>query len=281
MSLQTLPSDATVEQVTAALDREGAAIVADLLSSELIDAILAETEPYLARTALGQDGFSGTLTTRTGALIARSPTTRTVALHPLALGVAEAVLSPYAETFQLMLTQIIRLMPGQGEQPLHRDRWAWTTRPLPIEPQVNLIWALTDFTAENGATRVAPGSHRWPPEREAEPHEIVQAVMPRGSALIYTGSVIHGGGANRSDAPRLGLNLDYCLGWLRQEENQYLSCPPEVARTLEPRLQALIGYSQGGYALGYFSRPDLDGPAGVLPPEAALGRRSERAAALA
>jgi ectoine hydroxylase-related dioxygenase (phytanoyl-CoA dioxygenase family) len=202
-------------------------------------------------------------------------------MHPLALGVADAVLSPWCERYQLMLTQIIRLMPGQEAQPLHRDRWAFTYKPLPIEPQLNLIWALTDFTEANGATVVAPGSHRWPYERMPEAAETTQAVMRRGSALIYTGTVVHGGGANRSDAPRLGLNINYCLGWLRQEENQYLACPPEVARTLESELAALVGYAQGSYALGYYSRPDGEGSAGILPPEHALGRRSERAASIA
>ena len=277
-TLTTLPPDASAEAVKAVLDEDGAAIVEGMLDAATVDALLAETEPWLERTKTGQDAFSGTLTTRTGALVARSETARRVVQHPLALGVAEAVLSPYAERFQLMLTQIIRLLPGQPAQQLHRDRWAWSFKPMPFEPQLNLIYALSDFTAENGATVVAPGSQRWPYERMPEAHETCQAVMPRGSAVIYTGTVVHGGGANRSDAPRLGLNIDYCLGWLRQEENQYLSCPPEVARTLEPALQELIGYTMGSYALGYWSRPDGEGSAGVLPPEAALGRAPERAA---
>ena len=97
--------------------------------------------------------------------------------------------------------------------------------------------------------------------------------MSKGSVLFYSGSVLHSGGENRSDHARLGLNITYCLGWLRQEENQYLSCPPHIARDLEPELQELIGYTQGDYALGYYSDPEA-GPerAGLLPPEWALGR---------
>ena len=97
--------------------------------------------------------------------------------------------------------------------------------------------------------------------------------MSAGSVLLYTGSIIHGGGENQSGLPRMGLNISYTLGWLRQEENQYLSCPPRIARDLAPELQELLGYTQGNYALGYFSEPDgPSGKADLLPPEMALGR---------
>ena len=101
-----------------------------------------------------------------------------------------------------------------------------------VEPQFNTIWALTDFTEENGATRVVPGSIKWPDNRKIEGREIACAEMRRGSALLYTGSVFHGAGANQSGADRVGMNLTYSLAWLRQEENQYLSCPPEIAKDL-------------------------------------------------
>jgi ectoine hydroxylase-related dioxygenase (phytanoyl-CoA dioxygenase family) len=158
---------------------------------------------------------------------------------------------------------------------LHRDRLAWGTHlPLSIEPQFNTIWALTDFTAANGATRVVPGSQRWPWEQKATPDQVVQAEMSAGSVLLYTGTVLHSGGRNTSDVSRLGLNITYCLGWLRQEENQYLSCPPHIARTLDPELQELLGYTQGNYALGYYTDPESSEPGrDILPPEFALGRK--------
>lgn len=158
---------------------------------------------------------------------------------------------------------------------MHRDRLAWGTHmPLEIEPQFNTIWALTDFTASNGATRVVPGSQNWPWERRARADEIGQAEMSAGSVLLYSGSVLHSGGENRSDERRLGLNITYCLAWLRQEENQYLSCPPQIARELEPELQEILGYTQGHYALGYFSDPESNrADSDILPPEIALGRR--------
>ena len=131
---------------------------------------------------------------------------------------------------------------------------------------------MTDFTPENGATRLVPGSPNWEDGRRAEPHEITCAEMKAGSVLLYSGSVIHGGGENRSDHDRIGVNITYCLGWLRQEENQYLSCPPDIARTLDRKLQALIGYAMGSYALGYYTPPLPPGVGPeVAPPQVALG----------
>ena len=167
-------------------------------------------------------------------------------------------------------------MPGQGAQPIHRDRWAWGAHLKGLEPQLNTIWAVTDFTEANGATQVIPGSQAWPDDRRAEPHEIARATMKAGSVLVYTGSVFHGGGANDSDGDRWGLNITYALGWLRQEENQYLSCPPEIARTLSPELQSLLGYDLGGYALGYYTPPlpPGQGPELVSPAHALTGEAS-------
>ena len=222
-------------------------------------------------TQPGRDAFSGIKTTRTGALVARSPLCRKLVLDPRVRAICDAVLLPNCQRYQLHLTQLIRIMPGQPAQAIHRDRWAWGKHMQAIEPQLNTIWALTDFTAANGATQVVPGSVGWPDERVAEPGEIARAEMKKGSVLLYTGSVFHGGGPNDSDGDRWGLNITYALGWLRQEENQYLSCPPEIARTLEPELQALIGYAMAYYALGYYTPPlpPGEGPE-IVPPEHAL-----------
>ena len=210
-----------------------------------------------------------------GALVARSPRTRELVMNKAVLGAVGAFLDPYCHRFQLHLTQIIRLKPGQGKQAIHRDRWAWGKYLQGIEPQLNTIWALTDFTEENGATQVVPGSIDWPDGRQPTPEEICQAVMPAGSLLLYTGSVFHAGGENRSSADRVGLNITYSLGWLRQEENQFLSCPPEIARDLEPELQDLLGYTQGSYALGYYTPPlpAGEGPE-IVGPEFAVGRNA-------
>jgi len=271
-----LPADAPVDEIMSVLDRDGALVLDDLIPRSRVDAVVAELRPFVEATRPGQDVFSGFSTTRTGALAARSPLTRDLIMDPRIHAVCDRVLKPNCDRYQLHLSQVIRIMPGQAAQPIHRDRWAWGAHLKGVEPQLNTIWALTDFTVENGATQVVPGSIDWPDNRQAEPGEITQAVMNAGSALVYTGTVFHGGGANASNADRWGLNLTYALGWLRQEENQYLSCPPEIARTLDPALQRLLGYALGGYALGYYTPPL---PAGqgpeVVSPEHALSGRSE------
>src|SRR5579872_777103 len=274
-ALEHLPADAAPEAIAERLHGDGALILDDVLDAAGIAAVRAEIDPYVEATAGGRDGFSGHQTTRTGALVARSPACRELIMHPTMLAACDAFLLPACDRYQLHLTQVIRIRPGQPRQPLHRDRLAWGGYlQASIEPQFNTIWAMTDFTEANGATQVVPGSPAWPDKRRAAPEEIAYAEMKAGSVLIYSGSVIHGGGENRTDEDRIGINLTYCLGWLRQEENQYLSCPPEVARTLDPKLQALLGYSMGSYALGYFSPPlpPGEGPEAV-PPEFALGKK--------
>jgi len=271
MPLTHLPPDTTAELVAEAIARDGAVIVDDLAPDDLLDRVADELAPSLAATPIGPDEFSGRNTRRTGALIARSPSARELVMHPLALATAGVVLG-HATNFQLHLTQAIAIGPEQPAQPIHRDQWAFDFFPFPrgYEVQCNTIWALTDFTEANGATRVVPGSNHADDglayrESDSEPAE-----MRRGSVLFYSGSVYHGGGANRSDTTRIGLNITYNVAWLRQEENQYLSVPREVAATLPVELLRLMGYDRGAYALGYID--DLRDPIeAVRPGEGALG----------
>jgi hypothetical protein len=265
--LEHLPADAPSDAVMAVLDRDGAVILDGLIAPDEADAVYAELKPWIDATRPGQDGFSGFRTTRTGALVARSPRSRSLIMDKRIHALCDAVLKPNCERYQLHLGQVIRIMPGEKAQAIHRDRWAWGTYLKGIEPQLNTIWALNDFTRENGATQVVPGSIDWPDDRQPTPDEITWAEMKKGSAIVYTGTVFHGGGANVSDHDRLGLNLTYALGWLRQEENQYLSCPPDIARRLDPELQHLLGYTLGGYALGYYTPPlpPGEGPEVVSP----------------
>jgi len=278
-ALAHLPADAATAEIVAVLERDGALILDDVLPAADVDALVAELRPYVEATAPGRDSFTGARTTRTGALVARSPLTRPLVMDARILALCDAVLKPNCHRYQLHLAQVIRIMPGQAAQAIHRDRWAWGQQMPGVEPQVNTIWALTDFTAANGATQVIPGSSSWPDDRKAEPHEIARAEMRRGSVLLYTGTVFHGGGANDADHDRWGLNITYSLGWLRQEENMYLSCPPQIARTLEPDLQALMGYAMSNYALGYYTPPlpPGEGPE-TVPPEYALGAMGADAA---
>jgi ectoine hydroxylase-related dioxygenase (phytanoyl-CoA dioxygenase family) len=274
MTLKTLGPTTTPNDVLAELDQAGAVIVKDVIGSKTLERFNAEVMPYVERTPMGRDDFLGKSTKRTGALAARSQVCRDLILHDLVLGAAEAFLAPFTKKIILHLTQTIEIHPGSSAQAIHRDRYAWGAHlPQSIEPQLNTIWAMTDFTAENGATHCVPGSHRWSWEQQARSDQICQAEMSKGSVFFHTGSILHHGGANMSNAPRLGLNLTYCLGWLRQEENQYLSCPPELAKDFDPKLQELLGYTQGEYALGYYSDPlDESGSKEILPPELSLGR---------
>jgi ectoine hydroxylase-related dioxygenase (phytanoyl-CoA dioxygenase family) len=235
-----------------------------------MDRIDAELRPWRERTPTGPDTFSGERTRRTGALIARSVASRELITHPLVLASTGLVLS-HATNFQLHLTQSIAIGPGEPAQPLHRDQWAFDFFPFPTgyEVQCNAIWAQTDFTEANGATRVVVGS-QLAEDQFYEPSATEGAEMPRGSVLFYSGSVYHGGGANHTDTTRIGLNITYNVAWLRQEENQYLSVPREVAETLPVELLRLMGYARGAYALGYID--DMRDPIeAVRPGEGSMG----------
>ena len=270
--LQHLPADAESSAIVAAVQQDGAVILDDVLNESFIAALREETDPYMEHTSNGEDHFAGHHTTRTGGLLVRSEKCRELIEHQTILNPCNEFLAPYCERVQLHLTQIIRIRPGETAQTIHRDRWAWGKHLSHLEPQFNTIWAITDFTSENGATQVVPGSTQWPDDQEIKPEQITQAEMKAGSVLVYSGSVFHGGGSNTSDQDRIGINITYALGWLRQEENQYLSCPPELAKDLSPTLQGLAGYAMGQYALGYFTPPGApgEGPE-VVPPQYALG----------
>ncbi len=252
MAITHVPADTSANVIHEILAREGALVIDDLASSSVIDAVAAETETFVDATPNGSDDFSGRTTKRTGALIARSSSSRELVSHPLILDVAGQLMHQ-ASSIQVHLTQIISIGPDSPGQSIHRDEWAFDFFPFPsdVHPQCNTIWAMTDFTEENGATRVIPGSQEWPVDLKHSVDETVPVEMTKGSCLLYSGKVYHGGGANRSDAVRTGLNLTYCVAWLRQEENQYLSCPREVALTLDDELLKLMGYQIGAYALGY------------------------------
>jgi ectoine hydroxylase-related dioxygenase (phytanoyl-CoA dioxygenase family) len=180
------------------------------------------------------------------------------------LGALDRVLGDHATSYQLHLTQVIEIGPGEPAQLVHRDQWAFDFFSFPsgFEVECHTMWAMSEFTEENGATRVIPGSNHWADKLRPGDDETVPAEMPKGSVLLYLGSLYHGGGANRSNAPRRGVNVGYTLSWLRQEENQYLACPPEVARTLPESLARLAGYQRGAYALGYYG--DLRDPIEAL-----------------
>jgi ectoine hydroxylase-related dioxygenase (phytanoyl-CoA dioxygenase family) len=275
--LTTLPATTDQSDILSVLKRDGAVILRDMLTPDEVDQVLSETLPYIEASRNGQDELNGFLTSRTGSVVARMPLCTELIANQSVLEAARTFLAPYCSRIQLHVSQLIRIRPGETKQAIHRDRWAWPGDHLKlVEPLFNTLWAITDFTTENGATRVIPGSTDWPDDRVAEESEMVRAEMTRGSVLLYTGTVFHGAGANESDSDRIGLRATYSLAWLRQEENQFLSCPPEVAKSLSRELQDLLGYTLGSYALGYYT-PPLPPGAGpeAVGPEYALGRVEE------
>ena len=276
-SLVHLQHSDPVAEVVAVLREQGGVIVEGLLRRDVLDRLNAEIDPLLAQVRPDRkflnpalDWFFGTRTRHITAVASKSRTfAGDVLTHATLLGVSDAILGPSCARYQLNLAHILDRGPGAEQQYIHRDELVWIHVPRPHpELQVASVIALVDFTAENGATRVVPGSHRWPWERMPEPHEFAVAAMPAGSAVIYLGSTLHGGGPNTTaDQWRRGMHLSYVLGWLRTEENHFLATPPAIARTLTRRAQELLGYAahdalaQGG---GYLGALDLRDPAEML-----------------
>jgi ectoine hydroxylase-related dioxygenase (phytanoyl-CoA dioxygenase family) len=239
------------------LRANGYVIFDRLLPAATLDRICAELEPFFQTTPRCQGDFYGWNTTRFGSLPLKSATFHSLLLHEVMLALANQVLGPHCDWYQLNLTQAVRLHPGERQQVPHRDEEMWPCHKSGIEYLINVMWALSDFTAENGATRLWPRSHFQRLSREVDPAEAIIAEMPRGSALVYLGSITHCAGANRSTLPRTGLIVSYCLGWLKQYENAFLSYPPETARQFPQAVRELIGYR--------IHRPNLGGYEGQDP----------------
>jgi len=268
VAIEHLSPTTSGARIAEVLARDGCCVIDRLVDPTVLAKLRSELAPWLDATKPGTDDFSGRRTRRTGGLVARSQTARDLIQHPLVLDAVKETLVG-ATSFHLHLTQVIAIGPGEPAQMIHRDQWAFDFFPFPTgyEAQCNTIWAMTDFTEKNGATRVMPGSNKLEDKLRFEEKDTEPAEMAAGSVLLYTGSLYHGGGANRSDATRYGLNITYARSWLRQEENQYLTVPLEIARQLDEPLQRLIGYQRGAYALGYVD--DLRDPIEIVRPGAA------------
>jgi ectoine hydroxylase-related dioxygenase (phytanoyl-CoA dioxygenase family) len=250
-------NDETSEIVNA-LMKEGGAIVANQVDNNVIDNIKAELRPYFDEQGHKfQNDFNGYKTLRLGAILAISPTAANLIAHPKVMEVADALLLPHCENYQLGSSTAIEIYPGELAQDLHQDGDFYPFRIPEVEYQISAMWALDDFTLENGATCVAPGCNNLNDLSNIPESKVVQAVMTKGSVLYYLGTTVHGGGANRSDSPRSGLITTYSLGWLRQEENQYLSIPKTIADNYPEQLRRLMGYQAHGKYLGvYPNDPD-------------------------
>ncbi len=250
MATPTIPHldrDASGEEIAAALLEVGCVIVDRKLDAAEMDRFTADMAPWFAGDGIWNDDFSGYKTRRVSGLIKRSAVARGIALDPTVLDLCDRLLLPNSRVYRLQVTHMVDIGPGELRQEVHRDDSIYPTQFHEATPDmvklVHGMWAVTDFTADNGATTIVPGSHRWSDRaRKPQEHEMTQAVMPKGSVAFYLGGTYHGGGANRSNVHRVGALFGYALGWLRQEEDMALACPPAVARDFPERLQRLIGY---------------------------------------
>jgi ectoine hydroxylase-related dioxygenase (phytanoyl-CoA dioxygenase family) len=226
------------------LDTDGYTIVPDAFDPDLIAALLADVhrlEQQLDRTP-ANNRFEGNQTTRTYNLLAHGEIWQEVPGHPVVLELVEGVLGKGCLVSSLAS---ISLAPGETAQVIHADDQIQPLEKPHAATVCNSMWALTDFTEANGATRIVPGSHRWQnPDYFNGDGDIdtVPAEMAKGSVLVWHGSTWHGGGANTTtDEVRIGVAMNYCAGFIRQQENQQLGIPPETMATFSPQLRQLCG----------------------------------------
>jgi hypothetical protein len=276
-SIPRLVAGTPTEEIVAGLLTAGAVIVEGVLAPDLLARFNAEIDPILEqvnpdRSYLNPaiDFFYGKRVRQITGVAAQSRIFgEEILCHPFYGPICDAILGPSCARYQLNVAQVMDRGPGAEQQLLHRDEDVWVQLPRPhAEVQLASVIALVDFSAELGATVVAPGSHRWERGRQPNSEELACAEMPAGSAVVYLGSTIHAGGRNSTaDRWRRGMHMSFVVGWLRTEENNYLSTPPHVARRLPRRSQELLGYAahdaiaSGG---GYLGTVDLLDPVELL-----------------
>ena len=221
-----------------ALMRDGYVIIENLLDAETCAAIKQQCLPLLAKK--GRNDFEGEETQRVYNVLGKTRATDALATHPRILGLMDKFFRP---GFLLSQSQIINILPGETPQGLHTDD-SFYRLPRPRQPLgAATVWAIDEFTAENGATVMVPQSHNWGDDRQARFEEAFPAVMPQGSVVFFLGTTWHGGGENRSDKPRFAITHQYCEAYMRQQENYLLELDKQTVRALSPELQSLVGYS--------------------------------------
>jgi ectoine hydroxylase-related dioxygenase (phytanoyl-CoA dioxygenase family) len=267
-ALKRVTPEASLEEVVEILERDGGVIVDDFADAATLEALWADLGPALDAQAYGENWYNGRKTRRVSSVFARTRQLTPVVTHPLYLGSARAIMQKpvpmyigknrvmVTPTIQISATQVIQIHPGQGQQPLHRDdALHLRTHPGPTT-RVQLMLAMSEFTAENGGTQVVVGSHHWDDQRAPSTEEAHPTEMPAGSGLIWLGGVYHGGGRNTSDKPRTGLTIALDLGNLRQEENQYLAVPREAVLAYPEEVRRLLGYDRCPPGVGWVEMDD-------------------------
>lgn len=263
-TLSYLPKDAPASDVISAIERDGAVVLTNALSPADLSELTADCQRELDKTRTCDGVFLGYQTKRVATMVAKSRVCQNMAINPTVLAVMDHFLLPSCDRYQLNLSQLIDIHPGERRQVMHADDPMFPfDHAVDKHVMINVMWCIDDFTAENGATHIVPGSHLWPRDREATDDETLQAECKAGSLFIWLGSTRHGGGANVSSGNRRGIVMSYNLGWLRQNENMYLSVPLDIVRTYPRPLQELIGY--------FVHKPNLNTVEGRDPIELLLG----------
>ncbi len=236
------------------LRTEGSTIVRDVFDPDTATALvtrLDELERELGVTP-ADNGFEGRSTVRIYNLLAHGELFEAIPVDPAVLPIVEGVLDTGCLVSSL---SSIAIGPGETAQPIHADDQVMPLARPHVPTVCNTMWALTDFTEANGATRIVPGSHLWDHAPDYGTHyDSVPAEMPAGSVLIWHGSLWHGGGANRTDERRYGVAMNYCAGWIRQQENQQLGLPLDVVAGFTPRLAELCGFGTYQHLIGHIDK---------------------------
>ncbi|MEH6551754.1 MAG: phytanoyl-CoA dioxygenase family protein [Pseudomonadales bacterium] len=260
--IKSYDSDTSADVIAATLLQEGGVIVRNLASNDLIDKINEElNEPLATQGKDFENDFNGYKTNRLGAILNESRSSAELLTNSTVLGVADVVLKRHCDNYQVGSMTAIEINPGEGKQILHRDGDFYPTHLVPgVEFQMQSMWALTDFTEKNGATRVVTDREVLKGVKNADTEafknidesKVTQAAMPKGSVLFWLQSTIHGGGENTATTARRGLFISYSLGWVRQEDNQYLLMPREMAESYPEQVSRLLGYQAHGEFLGIY-----------------------------
>jgi ectoine hydroxylase-related dioxygenase (phytanoyl-CoA dioxygenase family) len=254
--LQRVPADTSPAQIKAIIEQDGGVILTSFFSADQVRRFNHEIDPFLNELEAGSpdkvdlfEGFHGSNTKRLTNVVTHSPTFRQEMIQdPRVLAIADALLLPIADSYQMTAAQVIEIGPGSKPQPLHRDLENWPIfrelGPNGYNVTINFLTALTDFTEENGATRVIPGSSHWHDyENRGTPEETYPALLNAGDVLLIDGKVAHGGGANNTaDTYRRAMAWSFTIGWLTSEEAHAFLVPLELVKTLPPKIQNILGF---------------------------------------
>ena len=256
--LRRLSADAPVAAMLEAYEADGALVVEGMVPGGIVaDLCAAATtyaegvEPGVADQGMGEDGkfFVGANTIRFSSLGRITPAYFDLLDDETWAAIADAILLPHCGGYWVNTGQVMYILPGEPAQALHRDADNWweyvrSAWPDVVDVTVSAMIGLGDVTEETGATRVIPGSHRWPDlVYHLHDHETVAADLGPGDALIYSGYVLHGGGANTTtDRVRRAMHLSFVAGWLTPEESCALDYTAADLADRSPRVRQLLGH---------------------------------------